>query len=103
VPIFPNIPKIPEKWDMFLFVTGLGVLYFGIGNRWFILLGVLLLGVGIIIALGPMLEKWTLFKRKYEPTDKERRDWFENYIYSSAFILLILLIILGIWLFFVIH
>jgi hypothetical protein len=103
VPVFPNIPKFPEKWGMLLLVTGLGLLFFGIGNRWFIFLGVLLLGVGIILAAGPMLEKRRLFKRNNEPAEKERRDWFESYVYSSIFILVILLVILGFWLFFIIH
>lgn len=87
-PLFPNFPEFPKTWDMLLFVVGIGLIYFNQGNKSFVLLGILFLGVGIIIALLYPLATMTL--PKY-PSDDEVKEWIWVYVSLTGIILFFIL------------
>jgi len=90
MPDIPNIPQIPKRWDQLLFVAGLGLMYFNQGNKWCFLFGIFLLGVGVIIALSPIIDK-IVFKE--EPTYEEGKSFFFLYLFLSGAILFIVILL----------
>lgn len=90
----PNFPQIPKRWDQLLFVAGLGLMYFNQKSQLFFLLGILLFGVGIIIA---MTEQVAIFTFKEERSYEERKSVALIYFCISGLILFGILVVCGVF------
>ena len=84
----PNIPQIPKRWDQLLFVAGLGLMYFNQGNAVCFVFGVFLLGVGVIIALGPFAKE---MRFKDTPNYDEERNFVMSYLFGTGLFLFLIL------------
>jgi hypothetical protein len=91
-----DIPTLPARWDLVLFILGFAAVFFYLSNKWMILFGVFLMGLGIILGAFPHISLLALSKY---PTDDEVQDWVAVYFVGTGFLLLFVLVILGVILF----
>ena len=87
--LIPNIPNLPKRWDMLLFIVGILLIYFNQGSKAFLLLGIAFLGIGIIIALAEPLA--TLAYPEHT-TKEEAISWIIFYFFVTGVILFIILL-----------
>jgi hypothetical protein len=91
-----NIPNLPDRWDLVLFILGFVAVFFNQGNNWMILFGVFLMGVGVILGASEHIAKLTL--NKYA-TESEVKEWIKVYFSLTGIFFFMFLFILGMLLF----
>ena len=90
-----SFQNLLNPWDKLTIIAGLGCIFLSQGNSVAIFLGILLCGVGFIIALCGFFA----IKFLVDATSKEESMWLEWYLGLAGGILLVILLISAIFLF----
>jgi cytochrome c oxidase assembly factor CtaG len=97
-----EIPSI-NRWDIGLFILGFIALYLGsqTGNKWWYLVGILLMGSGVIV--GAFYPVFLLSGGEQTYWSEElKNEWAIEYLVGTFFVLFFVILLVGIILFLVV-